>query len=225
MLIYGKQPINYMLDHHLNKIQKIYLAKELDKKEYSKLMKTGIEIARIPQKAASSMAKNGNHQGFLADVDEISLQDATLYQHSNFIVVLNGLTDVGNIGALIRSAYALGVDGIVISGLKHIALAPIVRTSTGALFDMPLIVQHNILDVLNELKLSGFESYAAAMEGQDIRTVSPAKKRALILGNEGEGIPNKIMKKIDHQVSIQMEHDFDSLNVSVAGAILIDRMR
>lgn len=225
MLIYAKQPIYYIIDKYPQKIKTLYLAKELDKKEYSRLMKMGFEIKRIPPNAAQVMCKNANHQGFLAEVEDYQLLSYRTFLDKDFILVLSGLTDVGNIGAIVRSAYALGVDAIVACGIKHLALEPILRTSTGALFDIPLAVENNVHDVLNDFKTSGFTIYGADMHGIDIREAKMSQKRLLVLGSEGEGLNARVISKLDQVVSIKMSHEFDSLNVSVAGAILMDRMR
>ena len=225
MLIYAKQPIYYLINHYPQKIKTLYLAKELDKKEYSRLMKMGFVIKRIPNEAAVKMSKNANHQGFLAEVEDYELHNFKNFLEKDFVLVLAGLTDVGNIGAIVRSAYALGVDAVVACGVKRLNIEPLLRTSTGALFDMPFALEHNIHNVLNDLKMSGFTSYGADMGGIDIRTAKIEKKRVLVLGNEGEGLTARVSSKLDTIVSIKMAHDFDSLNVSVAGDILMDRMR
>jgi len=225
MLIYAKQPIYYLIDNYPQKIKTLYLARELDKKEYSRLMKMDFVIKRIPNEAAVKMSKNANHQGFLAEVEDYTPQNYKDFFDKDFILILAGLTDVGNIGAIIRSAYALGVDAVVACGIKKLNVEPLLRTSTGALFDMPFAVEHNIHNVLNDLKMSGFTSYGADMGGVDIRQTAIVKKRVLVLGSEGEGLTSRVSSKLDKIVSIQMAHDFDSLNVSVAGAILMDRMR
>jgi 23S rRNA (guanosine2251-2'-O)-methyltransferase len=225
MLIYAKQPIYYVIENYPNKIKTLYLAKELEKKEYSRLMKMGFEIKRIPQEAASKMCKNANHQGFLAEVDEYELHSFKSFLNKDFVLVLSNVTDVGNIGAIVRSAYALGVEAIVVCGLKNLAIEPVLRTSTGALFDMPLALEHNVHDVLNDLKMSGLILYGADMSGEDIRDVKIYERRVLVLGSEGEGLVPRVLSKLDKVVSIKMSHEFDSLNVSVAGAILMDRMR
>jgi len=225
MLIYAKQPIYFLINHYPDKIKTLYLAKELDKKEYSRLMRMNFEVKRIPKEAAQKMSKNANHQGFLAEVEDYHLHNYKTFFDKKFVLVLAGLTDVGNIGAIVRSAYALGVDAIVACGVKNLPLEPILRTSTGALFNIPFAIEHNIHDVLNDLKMSGFESYGADMGGTDIRDVEIKQKRVLVLGNEGEGLSSRIVSKLDNVVSITMSHNFDSLNVSVAAAIMIDRMR
>jgi len=225
MLIYAKQPIYYIIKKYPQKIKTLYLAKDIDKKEYSKLMKMGFEVKRIPSDAAGKMCKNASHQGFLAEVDEYKLHSFNSFLQKDFILVLAGLTDVGNIGAIIRSAYALGVDAVVACGVKKLPLEPILRTSTGALYDMPFSIEQNIHNVLNDLKTSGFTLYGAEMGGEDIRDVEISQKRVLVLGSEGEGLSQRVVSKLDKVVSIEMSHEFDSLNVSVAGAILMDRMR
>lgn len=225
MIIYGKQPVYYAIERHKDRIKTLYLAKEIDKKEYSHLMKMGFEIKRIPEKAAQSMVKGGNHQGFIAEISQIVPYASPFLKKCDFIVILSSITDMGNIGSLIRSAYALGVDAIVISGIKEPNLEPMIRTSSGAALDMPLVIIHNIHDVLHELKQAGFQIYGAVMDGQDVREASFAAKRALVLGNEGEGLSGRVQKSLDVGISIPMAHDFDSLNVGVAGAILMERMR
>lgn len=225
MLIYAKQPVYYLINNHPQMIKTLYLARELEKKEYSRLMKMGFEVKRIPNEAAQKMCKNGSHQGFLAEVSDYKLYTYKLFLHKKFVLVLSGLTDVGNIGAIVRSAYALGVDAIIACGVKQLALDGIMRTSTGALFDIPFAIETNIHDVLNDFKMSGFTSYGAEMGGEDIRDVTVQEKRILVLGSEGEGLTSRVSSKLDKLVSIKMAHEFDSLNVSVAGAILMDRMR
>ena len=225
MLIYAKQPINYLIKNHPQKIKTLYLAKEIEKKEYSRLMKIGFEVKRIPSDAAGKMCKNASHQGFLAEVEEYKLQNYKDFLNFDFVLVLSGLTDVGNIGAIMRTAYALGCDGVIACGVKKLPLEAIARTSTGALFDMPFAIETNVHNVMNDLKTSGFTTYGADMGGTDIRDVKVKQKRALFLGNEGEGLTGRVVSKLDEIVSIQMSHEFDSLNVSVAGAILMDRMR
>ncbi|MEA2110639.1 MAG: 23S rRNA (guanosine(2251)-2'-O)-methyltransferase RlmB [Campylobacterota bacterium] len=225
MLIYGKQSIYYLIDHHPQKIEKLYLAKDVDKKEYSALMKHDFEVKRIPQNAAQQMSKSGNHQGYLADVEDIVLKEVASLKKRNFVLILSSITDVGNIGAIIRSAYALGVDAVVISGLKKIAFESIARSSSGALFDMPILFCTNVHDIMNDLKTMNYEIYGADIEGENIKDAVISSKRVLILGSEGEGLPSRVLKKLDHKVKIEMAHGFDSLNVSAAGAILMDRMR
>jgi len=225
MLIYAKQPVYYLIQHHISKIKTLYLAKEIDKKEYARLQRLGLNIKRIPNDAAQKMARGATHQGFLAEVEDITLTPYQEMLDKDFLLVLAGVTDIGNIGSLVRSSFALGVDGIIATNVKSLPLEAIARVSTGALFDIPFAIKHNIYDVLNDLKTSGFKLYGADMGGEDIKTVDIASKKVLVLGSEGYGFNKRVREKLDTIVSIKMQHQFDSLNVGVAGAILIDRMR
>lgn len=225
MIVYGKQTVFYIVENHPEKIEEVYLAKEVDKKLFSKLAKLGKKIIKLDPKKAQAYAKGGNHQGFLLKISDLDFTPFSLIKDSNFLLVLTALSDVGNIGAIVRTAYALGVDGIVISGVKSINLEGIIRTSAGAALDMPIALMSDTKSLVNELGQLGFQRVAADMSGEDIRECKFSGKRALLLGSEGEGIPKRVLKSCDKIVKIKMDREFDSLNVSVATAILCDRMR
>jgi len=227
MIVYGKQIVFYILEKHPKMIKQIFLAKEIDKKLFNKFMDVGAKIVRPDNKKAQALAKGGNHQGFLLDIDEFEFAHMKDVKKSDFVVVLDGLSDVGNIGAIVRSCYAMGVDSVIISGLKNFYAAPIVRTSSGAMLDMPIAISYNSYDLANELKQVGFSLVGADMEGYEAKDITrePGQKIALFLGSEGEGLSNKLKKKLDLKVAIGMKNDFDSLNVSVAAGILIYELK
>jgi 23S rRNA (guanosine2251-2'-O)-methyltransferase len=145
-------------------------------------------------------------------------------KEGEFVLVLDTLTDAGNIGAIVRSAYALGVDGIVATGIGQLNFAAVMRTSAGALMEMPMRVERNILDVLHELGQTGHRLYGASMEGTPLESMHFARRRTLVLGSEERGISPKARRKLDETVAIRMKREFDSLNVSAAAAIMIHRM-
>jgi 23S rRNA (guanosine2251-2'-O)-methyltransferase len=145
-------------------------------------------------------------------------------KQSNFLVILDSLSDVGNIGAIARSAYALGAEGIIASGVRQLNFAGIARSSSGALFDIPFLIEQNPLSCINELQQLGFKLYGAAMDGVAVSDIEFSQKKVLVLGSEGEGISKRVKPKIDQMVSIPMQREFDSLNVSAAAAILLHRM-
>ncbi|MBD3788960.1 MAG: 23S rRNA (guanosine(2251)-2'-O)-methyltransferase RlmB [Campylobacterales bacterium] len=223
MIIYGKQVCLYALEHHPESVQTVYLAKKgLLSKSLFDANKSKIKF--LEEKWAQSMSKGGNHQGILLEIDEIEQSTLSQIKKNDFIVVLDGLTDTGNIGAIIRSAYALGAEAVIAAGVKQLNLSAIARTSSGALLDMPFMIVPNILDLFNELGQVGFILYGASMEGEEVQNATFETKRVLVLGSEGEGLSKKARSKINHTISIKMKHAFDSLNVSAAAAILIHRM-
>ena len=227
MIVYGKQTVFYILENHPKIIKQIFLTKDIDKKLFKKFMDVGAKIVRPDNMKAQSMAKGGNHQGYLLQIDEFEFADIKEAKKGEFIVVLDGLNDVGNIGAIVRSCYALGVDNIVVCGLKNFNPAPVIRTSSGAMLDMPVSVTHSSYDLANELKQVGFSLVGADTEGYEVKSIErqPNQKTALFLGNESEGLSNKLKKKLDLKVSIGMKNNFDSLNVSVAAGILIYELK
>jgi len=223
MIIYGKQVCLYALKHHSSSIKTVYLAKKglLSQPLFDQFRP---KIKFLENKWAQSMSKGGNHQGILIDIDELEFSNFSQIKKSDFIIILDGLTDSGNIGAIVRSAYALGVDAVIATGVKQLNLSTITRTSSGALLDMPFMISNNILDIFNELHQLGFVSYGASMGGESIESMDFASKRVLVLGSEDRGLSKKAKSKIKEMISIEMKQDFDSLNVSAAAAILIHRM-
>lgn len=225
MIVFGKRVVIHLLQRHKDKIKELLLSKEIQKSLFDEMLKSGIKISKLDPKKAQALAKGKNHQGFFAKIEGFGYDELKSIKKKGFLVVLCGLTDVGNIGAIIRSAYCLGVDGVVISGVKSIPFRELVRSSSGAVFEMPIVLFENTLDLINELKMEGFVLYGAEANKKDIRDIKIAKKRALFLGAEDKGLPKKVEQKMDFLVSIKMQNSFDSLNVNAAAAILIDRMR
>jgi len=223
MIIYGKQVCLYAMEHHPETIQTVYVAKKgiLPQNLFHQFHD---KIKFLEEKWAQSMSKGGNHQGILLEIDEFEQTPLSDMKQNDFLVMLDGLTDVGNIGAIVRSAYALGAEGIIATGVKQLNLSAITRSSSGALLDMPFTIEPNILDTCNELGQVGFQLYGAAMDGAPVQEMTFAPKRVLVMGSEGKGLSKKALGKLDKKVSIEMKHDFDSLNVSAAAAILIHRM-
>ncbi|HSR74230.1 MAG TPA: 23S rRNA (guanosine(2251)-2'-O)-methyltransferase RlmB [Sulfurovum sp.] len=223
MILYGKQVCLYALEQHPEKIKTVYVAKKgiLPNDLFHKYHNN---IKFLEEKWAQSMSKGGNHQGLLVEMDEFEQSSISEIKKNDFIVVLDGLTDVGNIGAVVRSAYALGADAMIAAGVKQLNFAAVARTSSGAMLDMPFMIAPNILDTFNELQQLGFTFYGASMEGENVQDMTFEPKRVLVLGSEGKGLSKKVISKLDHKVSIEMKHAFDSLNVSAAAAILIHRM-
>jgi len=223
MIIYGKQVCLHALQEHEENIKTVYIAKKgvLPQKLFEAYKP---KIKFLEEKWAQSMSKGGNHQGILIEMEAFQESNLATLKKEHFILVLDGLTDTGNIGAIVRSAYALGVDGIIATGVKSLKMAAIVRTSSGALLNMPFVIIPNVLDVLNELKQVDFTIYGASMDGESLNKYQFSEKKVLVLGSEGEGLSKRAKSKIDKIISIEMKHEFDSLNVSAAAAIIIHRM-
>ena len=223
MIIYGKQLFLHILNKRPQILEEIYLSKECDKKLFYKICGTGKKIIRVDNQKAQSLARGGNHQGFLANVSEFEFSDIAELKKLNFITILYGISDVGNIGAIARSAYALGCEGLVIVA-KSINMQGVLRSSSGAAYEIPIAIFEDGLSLLNELKQFGFKIYATASNGKNVKEMKFAGKRALVMGSEGEGIPQKALAKCDECIGIKLKDGWDSLNVSAAFAIICDRI-
>lgn len=224
MIVYGKQVVLHLLKQYPHKIKEIYLSKEIDSKIFTQMKQLAIKIIRIDSKKAQAMARGGNHQGIFACIDTIECVSITQILSYSHLVILCGVSDVGNIGSLIRSATALGVDAMILEGhFSSKAQEAMMRLSSGAMLDLPIYFCPLLLDVIHQLKHKGFQCLGADMQGIGIDTLGKIDKWALFLGSEGEGLRKKIIQKMDKIVSIEMK-GFNSLNVSVAGGILMHRL-
>ena len=239
LIIYGKQILLSVITHHSDKINQIYLSKDIDKATFAHLKSANKPIIKIDNKKAQALARGGNHQGFLASVlplTPLSLKEIKQYDK---IIVLCGLNDMGNIGGIFRSAYCLGVEAIILTDMfsdfakstKITAkstqkFATITRSSAGAAFDMPFCIVPSALEIISELKEAGFMLLGTAPEGENIKDFRESKnyqknKWTLFLGSEENGLCAKITKKFDKILSVKMHRDFNSLNVSVAAGIVM----
>jgi 23S rRNA (guanosine2251-2'-O)-methyltransferase len=226
MIIYGKQVVTYAANHPKCQVETLYLAKEVDPKLFSQLQKSGARIERVDSKKAQAMAKGGNHQGMLAKITELEFAPLERLEPMRFVVMTAGVSDMGNLGAIVRSAWALGAEAVIIGGIASPNLAALVRTSSGAALDMPLVCSHKPMEAIGWLKQRHFYAVGATLDGTDHRHLDDLPpKRLLVLGAEGAGLPGRIERALEQRVTIAMAHRFDSLNVAAAAAILIDRMR
>ena len=223
MIIYGKQLFLHIIKNYKKGVKTVYLAKEFDKALFSQIVGVGAPIKRVDNQKAQALAHGGNHQGFLAEVEEFEFKSIDEIKKQNFIAVLYGLNDVGNIGAIVRTAHALGCGGIVVVA-KNLAMEGVLRASSGAAYEANIALVEDGLSLLNELKQVGFKIYATASGGKNAHEVKFNQKVALVMGSEGEGLHKKVLAKSDEIVGIKMKNDWDSLNVSAAFAILCDRI-
>ena len=223
MIIYGKQLFLHIIKNYKKSVKMVYLATECDKALFSQIVGVGAPIKRVDNQKAQALAHGGNHQGFLAEVEEFEFKSLDEIKKQNFIAILYGLSDVGNIGAIVRTAHALGCGGVVIVA-KNLAMEGVLRASSGAAYEANIALVEDGFSLLNELKQAKFKIYATASGGKNAHEVKFDRKVALVMGSEGEGLHKKVLAKSDETVGIKMKNDWDSLNVSAAFAILCDRI-
>ncbi len=162
-------------------------------------------------------------------VFENSMQDIAICSYPNLkkelgnkLVYLDGVQDPGNVGTIIRTAKAFNYDGVVLSSdSASLFSQKVIHATKGTIFSLPV---YEDLD-LKELKDKGYEIIVSALKNSiDYKTISNPKKFVLVLGNEGQGVKEKTLQIASKVVKIEISN-VDSLNVSVAGGILMERYR
>jgi len=171
-----------------------------------------------------------NHQGVVAFISAVTYQRIediipTIYEEGRmpFIVVLDGVTDVRNFGAIARTCECAGVDAIVIPTKGGAAInADAVKTSAGALLSIPVCREANLTNVLKFLASSGIKIVAATEKASMNYTESSMTEPiAIVMGSEDEGVAPEHLRICDDMIRIPLLGSIDSLNVSVAAGVLI----
>ena len=189
----------------------------------------GCAVKEVDRKKLDYMCNHSNHQGLIAEcashsystVDEI-LKVAEENNEPAFLVICDGIEDPHNLGAIIRTAEAAGVHGIIIPKRHSASLNYTVgKTSAGALEYMKVARVSNLSAEIDSLKEKGLWIYGADMDGTDFRKTDFSGPVALVIGSEGEGISRLIREKCDFIVSLEMKGKINSLNASVAAGILM----
>lgn len=214
-------------------IDKVLIRKDLSGPLASELLdmlrQNRIVVQRVPVEKLNKITRK-NHQGVIAMIAAVTyhrLENLVpqLYEDGvlPFIVVLDGITDVRNFGAISRTCECAGVDAVVIPTHGSVSVGgDAVKTSAGALLHLPVCRQNSTLQSVRFLKESGF-NIVAVSEKADINytTVDYTRPTALVLGAEDTGISSEVLKMCDTFVSIPMFGNIESLNVSVAAGILM----
>lgn len=195
----------------------------------AKCREKGIPVKEVDEKKLDFMCGHAHHQGIImiAAVHEYSTVEAILENASTkgeapFIVICDGLEDPHNLGAVIRTAEAAGVHGIIIPERRSVSLSGIVgKTSAGALEYMPVARVKNLSATIKDLKSRGIWVYCADMDGTDYTKADLSGPLALVIGGEGSGVGRLVKENCDGVLSIPMKGNVNSLNASVAAAILV----
>ena len=170
-----------------------------------------------------------NHQGMVAFASayrystvEAMLDLARERGEQPFLILLDGITDPHNLGAIIRTAECAGAHGVIVHERRAVGLTPAaVKASAGAVEYLPVARVTNLSTTLETLKAEGIWTYAADMAGEDYAGVDLSGPVALVIGAEGEGVSRRVLESCDRTVSVPIRGKLDSLNASVAAGILM----
>jgi len=189
----------------------------------------GAVIQEVERVRLDRLSVTGAHQGMLAYVavkEYSSIEDMLLYAKERgeqpLLVVLDGICDPQNLGAIIRSAECAGAHGVIIPQRRSAGLTPVVaKCSAGAVEYMRIARVTNISQTIEKLKKEGLWVYGASMEGKRYSHVDMTGPAALVIGAEGEGLSPLVKRNCDCLVSLPQSGHIESLNASVAAGILI----
>lgn len=216
------------------KIHKIFVQEGRGGKRIEELLKLaerrGVYWQYVDRQRLDQMYTQSNHQGIVAQVDTFEyatvdqiLERAAFSQQEPFILILDGIEDPQNLGSIIRTAECAGIHGIIVPRHNSAEITPaVVRASAGAAEHMPVAMETNLVNVIKQLKKNGLWIVAADMDGeQDYFNCSMPSPTALVVGGEGQGIRRLVKENCDLVVRIPMNGSIQSLNASVATALII----
>lgn len=205
------------------------LQNDLSRELFQIVKGTNIPIQRVPQEKLDRLTRK-NHQGVIAFISAVTYQKLEdivplLYEDGKnpLIVLLDGVTDVRNFGAIARSCECAGVHAIVIPAHNSVSVsADAVKTSAGALLNLPVCKEANITEAIRFLKNCGYKVIATTEKASDPYTASDySSPVALVLGGEDKGISPDNLRICDEMVRIPVLGSIASLNVSAAAAVML----
>ena len=190
--------------------------------------KHNVLIKYVKKDRLDKVSETGKHQGVIAyvaaykyaEVEDI-LDNARKKSESPFVIILDGIEDPHNLGAIIRTANQAGAHGVIIPKRRAVGLtSTVARTSAGAINYTPVAKVTNIANTIEDLKKEGMWFVCADMDGEVMYNLDLKGSIGLVIGNEGEGVSRLVKEKCDFIAQIPMKGDIDSLNASVAMGIL-----
>ena len=197
------------------------------KKLLQKFERRNVKTIPVKSEVVKKLSDTVTPQGIIAvvKIKEFSLNELWS-ESSNIILALDAIRDPGNVGTLIRTADAFGIDGVLLSSDTVELYNPkVVRSTMGSIFHLPIFDEVDLEKIIPQLKKSNFKIYGTdAKEGKDLDKLDysgPAEKICLLIGNEAEGLNKNLLDLSDEIIHVPIFGRAESLNASVAGGILL----
>ena len=233
VFVAGKKPVTELLTNRPKEVDLVYFRvgqNDAETERLIELCKNSRILYRFIDTKKFDTFYRGNHQYVLAKLAGLTykpleeLVEAAFDAPLPVIVVLDRVQDTGNVGAIARTLYALGVAGLVVAKHEGAYLGSgAIRASAGALSMLPVAKVTNIAQAIDYCKKQGFTIYGAQKSeySENIYEAKFQKPLVLVLGNEENGIREGVIKRLDFSLHIPFHREFDSLNVAQAGSICI----
>lgn len=232
-IIYGINPIKTLLRQQQTGLEKVIIAAGRTGPSLTEIIE-GARQKKIPlefktRKYLDELAGHDNHQGVLglrqsfiySDLDDL-LANRSPQSRFDLILILDSVMDPQNLGAIIRTSYCMGANGVIIPVDRAASVTgAVVKASAGSTGKLPIARVTNLSQAIDYLKEKGFWIFGSdAHEGGHLKEMDFNCNVVLVLGGEAKGIRPLIKKKCDFLFSIPLQRSFDSLNVSVAAGII-----
>lgn len=223
-LIYGVHPIVQMLKAKRRKIYQIYTTKPMPKawKDIEPLLAPRTPIQYVSREILAKMVNSDDHQGVVAWVQSYPYrkQFFDVKKHP-FLVMLDGVQDVRNLGAIIRSSYCTGVNGIIICSKSGAPVnAAAIKASAGLAECLEIYEAASPVSAIHDLKKAGYSVYLTTFDGKDARDVTYTEPLCVVIGSEGFGVSKSIFD-MGTRITLAQRTDDISYNASVAAGIIL----
>lgn len=223
-LVYGIHPVLEVLKARTRKLISLYTTKPEPKAwpQIVKLLPKGVQIQYVTREVLTKMANSMDHQGFVAWVGERPIRKKFFDPaKQKFLLMLDGIQDTGNLGAILRSAYCTGVDGIILCARQGAPLnAAALKSSAGLAEHLEIYEAPSAVAAAQLLKEAGYTMYLATLGGQDAASCEYKEPLCLVIGNEAVGV-SKAIFTYGQQITLKQRTADISYNASVAAGILL----
>lgn len=231
-LFYGKHVV-FNIFNEKKEVNKLFIQKGVSGKQITDILELvkqqGVLYQEVPKSKLDELTDGALHQGVVVTTPPVAYQTlddcfalAESREEPPFFLVLDGIEDPHNLGSILRTADAVGVHGVIIPKRRAVGLTGVVaKTSTGAIDHIPVVRVPNIVQAIEQLKERGVWVFATAMAGEDMRQWNSSGSVALVIGNEGQGVSPLVQATADATVTIPMVGHVQSLNASVAAAVMM----
>lgn len=235
--VFGRHAgLDFLKTQDAGKINKVFLQhgiqEDFANQVYALAKKKRLVVQSVPKNKLDRLVAGGNHQGLVlavssfeyANLDKL-LDEFDAEGKEPFLLMLDSIEDPHNLGSILRSADATGVDAIIIPKRHASGLTSIVaKTSTGAIDYVPVSRVNNLVQTTKTLKKRGYWIFGTDMKGTDYREWNANGKTVLVIGNEGKGISTLLKKQMDQTLTLPMVGHVQSLNAGVATGIMLYQM-
>jgi 23S rRNA (guanosine2251-2'-O)-methyltransferase len=236
-IIYGFHAIyNYLLNNDNSFIDKLYLSNTRDDNRTNQIIdlcnEKNIHYICQEQKFLNNICDK-NHQGFILSIKNIyinrmKINELDKSKSDSLVVVLDGITDPHNLGAILRSAECFGVDAVILpkDNSANVENEIVAKVSCGAVYHIPIIEVTNLSRAIDELKDTDYWVYGTALSdnSKSMYDVEYNGRIAVVVGNEGKGIRRIVKNSCDYLIKIPILGETQSLNVSVATGIILSHI-